>query len=152
MEHDGGLRLGSSALRLRWWQTISAPVLALGQGIALIPSRSSSSPPSYRGGWRADKALGLDRQARGWLGLRRAWACNDTPRALRRANAASSAYASISDRAAPGALCPWRVIPEAARGSGLRMRLPAGAAPGPRLANASGRRPSTLDRDELHIE
>src|SRR4051794_17554740 len=43
-----------------------------------------------------------------------------TPRALRRANAASSAYASISDRATPGALCPWRVFPEAARGSGLR--------------------------------
>src|SRR6266850_537263 len=28
--------------------------------------------PLIRGGWRADKALGLDRQARGWLGLRRA--------------------------------------------------------------------------------
>src|SRR5882672_9373460 len=150
MEHDGGLRLGSSALRLRWWQTISAPVLALGQGIALIPSRSSSSPPSYRGGWRADKALGLDRQARGWLGLRRAWACNDTPRALRRANAASSAYASISDRAAPGALCPWRVIPEAARGSGLRNHPPAGCRSRSPLSRRLMKTPSTMDRDGLH--
>jgi len=42
------------------------------------------------------------------------------PRASRRANAASSAYASVSGRAAPGAVCPWRVSPEAARGTGLR--------------------------------
>jgi hypothetical protein len=48
---------------------ISAPVSTLGQGIALIPLPHH---PLIRGGWRADKALGLDRQARGWLGLRRA--------------------------------------------------------------------------------
>ena len=50
-----------------------------------------------------------------------------TPRALRRANAASSAYASISDRDTPGALCPWRVFPENGRGSKKRnspRRLP----------------------------
>jgi hypothetical protein len=43
------------------WKSIrvSAPVSASGQGIALIPF---SSIPSVRGGWRADKAHGLDRQ------------------------------------------------------------------------------------------
>src|SRR5712671_6044286 len=106
--------------------------------------------PSRRGGWRADKAHGLDRQAGGGTACGRALGVKR--HALRRAIAASSAYASVSDRAAPGALCPWRVSPEAARGSGLRRRPPAGAAPVPRLANASGRRPRLLDRDELHIE
>src|SRR5262249_57385890 len=36
------------------------PVSASGQGIALIPL---ITPPSLRGGWRADKAHGLERQA-----------------------------------------------------------------------------------------
>jgi hypothetical protein len=130
-------------------QTDTGPCFGFGPGDR---PHSSSSPPSYRGGWRADKALGLDRQARGWLGLRRAWACNDTPRALRRANAASSAYASISDRAAPGALCPWRVIPEAARGSGLRNHPPAGCRSRSPLSRRLMKTPSTMDRDGLHIE
>jgi hypothetical protein len=53
------------SVRLR--QTISAPVHALGQG---SPSFLSSHLPRNRGGWRADKAHGLDRQAGGWHGLR----------------------------------------------------------------------------------
>src|SRR4051812_15947320 len=40
------------------------------RGIALIPQRSSS--PSRRGGWRADKAHGLDRQAGGGTACGRA--------------------------------------------------------------------------------
>src|SRR5712672_4200617 len=47
----------------------SPPVSALGQGIALIPL---ISPPSGRGGWRADKAHGLDRQAGGGTACGRA--------------------------------------------------------------------------------
>jgi hypothetical protein len=57
---------------LRIGKRTSAPVSALGQGIALIPSCSSSSPPSCRGGWRADKAHGLDRQAGGGTACGRA--------------------------------------------------------------------------------
>src|SRR5882724_2628965 len=53
----------SSALQTSLVANDIGPCLALGQGIALIPSRSSSSSPSIRGGWRADKAHGLDRQA-----------------------------------------------------------------------------------------
>jgi len=107
----------------------------------LLPS------PSRRGGWRAAKAHGLDRQAGGGTACGRAWACNVTPHALRRANAASSAYASVSDRAAPGAMCPWRVIPEAARGSGLRKCPPAGCRSRSPLSRRLMKTPSTMDRD-----
>jgi hypothetical protein len=110
--HEGGLRLRPIRPTTSLVAKEISPCFGFGPGIALIPL---ISPPSIRGGWRADKAHGLDRQARGWPDLQRALGVNVTPRALRRANAASSAYASISDRAAPGALCPWRVFPEAAR-------------------------------------
>src|SRR5215510_14736564 len=70
---DGAERHPGSRRRPRYKLSLesrkSAPVLALGQGIALIPL---SSPPSLRGGWRADKAHGLDRQAGGGTACGRA--------------------------------------------------------------------------------
>src|SRR5262249_27149612 len=143
------VRLG---VKLQMGKITSAPVCERwARGSPSFRSVHPLPSPSTRGGWRADKAHGLDRQAGDGTACGRPWARSGTPRALRRANAASSAYASVSDRAAPGAVCPWQVFPEAARGSDCVTARPQGAAPDPRLANASGRRPSNLDRDELNI-
>jgi hypothetical protein len=132
-----GLETKHVGPRLRLWARGSPSFLKA----LLLPS------PSRRGGWRAAKAHGLDRQAGGGTACGRAWACNGTPRALRRANAASSAYASVSDRAAPGAVCPWKVCPDAARGSGLRNHPPAGCRSRSPLSRRLMKTPSTMDRD-----
>jgi len=80
MQHIGraALRPGHEALRdcllsncLSALSKDIGPVLASGQGIALIPLSSVSS---RRGGWRADKAHGLDRQAGGGTACGRPWA------------------------------------------------------------------------------
>ena len=132
-----------------------APVSALGQGIALIPL---TSPPSYSRGMARRQSAGP-----GSPGPRLA---RLTPGPGREASrpapcGAPTRHFRLTPQSALGPhqelMCPWRVIPEAARGSGLRRRPPAGAAPGHHLANASGRRPSSLDRDtqclgEFHCE
>ena len=119
----------------------------LGQRIALIPGLPS---PSHRGGWRADKAHGPDCSGR-MSGLRRTMGVKrHAPRLVARQRGIFGLRLSQRSGHARSSLSlegfsrgrPW---------AGLRSCLPAGAAPGPRLANASGRRPSTLDRDELHI-
>jgi hypothetical protein len=143
--------ISSSALQTSLVANDIGPCLALGQGIALIPSRSSSSSPSIRGGWRADKAHGLDRQAGDGTACGRALGVKrHAPRlaarqrgifGLRLSQRSGHARSSLSLEGFSRGR-PW---------AELRSCLPAGAAPGPRLANASGRRPSTLDRDELHI-
>ena len=97
--------------------------------------------PRDRGGWRADKAHGLDRQAgmpgsRPGLGVKR-----HAPRLAARQRGIFG-LRLISGRAAPGAVCPWRVVPEPARGSGVRPPRPQVSLPFPALQNASGRRPS----------
>src|SRR5712672_328931 len=69
----------------------SPPVSALGQGIALIPL---ISPPSGRGGWRADKAHGLDRQAGCGTARGRALGVKRHAPRLAARQRASSAYAS----------------------------------------------------------
>ena len=124
----------------------SAPVLSLGQGGALRVA--FSLPQKNRGGWRADKAHGLDysRPAREFRGSR---ASPDTPgpgvkrhpRASRRATEHLRAYALPTvgphqELSVPGGLFPRSPVGRVA------SALPAGALPLPALRNASGRRPS----------
>jgi hypothetical protein len=116
---------------------------ALGQGVARIPVFSL---PLRRGGRRADEAQCPNCSGR-VSGLRRmSGALRCTPRLSARQRGIFG-LRLISGRAAPGAVCPWRVSPEPARGSGVRPPRPQVAAPAPRLQDASGRRPSYLDRD-----
>ena len=133
---------------LGWRRSISAPVCGFGPGdrphslrlfFFRLPHVEGDGAPPRRTAWIARPEVAP--------ACGRAWACNDTPRALRRANAASSAYASVSDRAAPGAVCPWKVCPDAARGSGLRNHPPAGCRSRSPLSRRLMKTPSTTDLD-----
>jgi hypothetical protein len=128
-------------------QRRSAPVCMLRAGGALIPL---SSPPSRRGGWRADKAQCPDCSRRmSGSGRTMMHNCGVHPRLAARQRA-FSAYASSTFGPARSYLSlggfserrPW---------VGLRDCPTRRCPPAPRLANASGRRPSNTDRDGVDI-
>jgi hypothetical protein len=109
---------------------------------------SSSSPPSYSRGMARRQSAGP-----GSPGPRLA---RLTPGRGREASrpapcGAPTRHFRLTPQSALGPhqeLCvPGGLFPRPPVGQDLRNRLPAGAAPGPHLANASGRRPSSLDRD-----
>ena len=117
------------------------------------PSCCPFAPPKNRGGWRADKAHGLDysRPAREFRGSR---ASPDTPgpgvkrhpRALRRATEHLRAYALPTvgphqELFVPGGLFPRSPVGEVA------SALPAGALPLPALRTSPEDAPRRVDRD-----
>ena len=121
------------------------------------PQSLPFAPPKYRGGWRADKAHGLDysRPAREFRGSR---ASPDTPgpgvkrhpRALRRATEHLRAYALPTvgphqELFVPGGLFPRSPVGEVA------SALPAGALPLPALRTSPEDAPRRVDRDRLSI-
>src|SRR5215475_3543112 len=128
---------------------ISPPVSALGQGIALIPlffrlpHFEGDGAPTRRTAWIARPevarlAAGPGREAS------RPAPCGAPTRHLRLTP--QSAIGPHQELCVPGGLFPRPPV-----GQDCVTACPQVAAPDPRLANASGRRPSTLDRDELHI-
>ena len=150
---DGAERHPGSRRRPRYKLSLesrkSAPVLALGQGIALIPLSSVSL--TSRGMARRQGAR-PGSPGRRWHGLRpgpgreasRPAPCGAPTRHLRLTP--QSAIGPRQELFVPGGLFPRPPV-----GQACVNACPQGAAPDPRLANASGRRPSNLDRDHLHI-
>ena len=122
----------------------SAIVMSDDRGSSLLPIRPTTSLVSFcqdSRGWLLSRLVTLAvGYSRGWfrfadLSRRATTRCKrpkeDQPLFRRRARGPphSSFFTSlssrgmarrVSDRAAPGAICPWRVSPEAARGSELR--------------------------------
>ena len=146
-----GARQPRIIVLLQKGKIISAPVRGFGQGIALV---SWSLLPSLdtRGMARRQGARpgSPDRK---WHGLRpgpgreasRPAPCGAPTRHLRLTP--QSAIGPLQELSVPGGLFPRPPVDQ-----DCETPCPQVTAPGPRLANASGRRPSTLDRDELHIE
>jgi hypothetical protein len=120
---------------------------ALGLGVALIPLFPL---PRNRGGWRADKAQCPDYSGRG-VRLTPDVGCTTVHPRLAARQRGILAFMPLTV-VGPGRLL---VADEAARvrpgDEGCVSPSLAGAAPVPRLQNASGRRPSNLDRDRLTI-
>jgi hypothetical protein len=120
--------------------------IALGQGVALIPVFSL---PLRRGGWRADKAPCPDCSRR-CPAASRTMVHNGAPAPCGAPTRHLGLYAFDGGRTGPTP-SGRRGCPSTARGRRLRLPPLAGAAPVPRLQNASGRRPSYLDRDAGHM-
>jgi hypothetical protein len=118
----------------------SSPVLLLGAGVR--PSSSLFLPPHVEGDGAPTRRSA--RMAPGDVRLRPDHGAKRRTRASRRANAVSSARAY--QRANPAGRNPGRFRAPPV-GWICVNRRPAGAAPAPRLANASGRRPSQTERD-----
>ena len=133
----------------------SAPVLSLGQGGAL--SLCLSLPQKNQGGWRADKAHGLDcsRPAREFRGSR---ASPDTPgpgvkrhpRASQRATEHLRAYALPTARTAQELSVPAGLFRASPVGE-VASALPAGALPLPAFKTPHECAPRRVDRDGLSI-
>src|SRR5262249_13147629 len=123
---------------------------ASGQGIALIPLYFFTSVSLDRGGRRADKAQCPDCSGRGVRIAPDEGRDCVTPRASRRANKHLRAYALRTTRPDQDLFVPGRFARAPPVGK-VASTSPAGALPLPALTNASGRRPSNLDRDGRNI-
>jgi hypothetical protein len=98
---------------------------------------SSFSPPSKSRGWRADKAHGLDRQARSWPDLQRALGVK---RHAPRLAARQRGIFGLRLNQRSGRTRSYLSLEVFSRGRPwvrVRSCLPAGAAPGPRSQDAS---------------
>src|SRR5215470_19215524 len=128
-------------------QNSIAPVCVFGPGVR--PHSSSSVSPD-RGGRRADKAQGPDCSGRDVRIAPDDEVLCAAPRAFRRANKHLRAYALPTARTDQDLFVPGRFARAPPVGK-VASTSPAGALPLPALTNASGRRPSNLDRDGRNI-
>jgi hypothetical protein len=137
------------SLRFVEIKSISAPVCVFGPGDR--PHSSLTSVSLAIEGVGAPTRRSARIAPGGVSGLLRTMRCTcDAPRAFRRANKHLRAYALPTARTDQDLFVPGRFTRAPPVGK-VASTSPAGALPLPALTNASGRRPSNLDRDRMHV-